>query len=346
MIKTNNEDKTIDILGALENSNDKLEESIQQSINNKENNNNTIYENVIFNEVLEIEKSIQAEEINQNTKKNIIKKSKKMNSFISAGIFWLKYMVTSTLIFSVLLLTTNYSAYFNIIESYIYQDKIKIESASLLNWAEASQIEEINKKEVKEIKSKKDKINELAEKEASISKEWKKFSITKLVSWLKDEEINLWINIIPYENRIVIPKIGKNIPLVDIKEEKVKWKSHLDNIFMKELEYWIVRYPGSAKPWRVWNSFIFGHSSNFPWIAWDYNDVFSRLWQLEEWDIVFSYYDQKKYKYKISTKKVIKPDDVSILKRDKNKKELTLMTCWPIGTTLNRLILIWELIEE
>jgi sortase A len=120
----------------------------------------------------------------------------------------------------------------------------------------------------------------------------------------------------------------------------------LNNIFMKELEDWVVRYPWSAQPWEKWNAFIFWHSSNFPWISWEYNDVFARLWQVEEWDIVFSYYGQKKYKYRIKERKVISPNDVGVLKNDNNKKQLTLMTCWPIGTTLNRLILVWELIEE
>ncbi len=32
--------------------------------------------------------------------------------------------------------------------------------------------------------------------------------------------------------------------------------------------------------------------------------------------------------------------------RDKNKKELAIMTCWPIGTTLERIILFGELVED
>jgi len=62
------------------------------------------------------------------------------------------------------------------------------------------------------------------------------FSIKKLVDKLDKEDINLDIAIIPYENRIVIPKIGKNIPLIEIKETTVEGKQQLDNIFMKELE--------------------------------------------------------------------------------------------------------------
>jgi sortase (surface protein transpeptidase) len=33
------------------------------------------------------------------------------------------------------------------------------------------------------------------------------------------------------------------------------------------------------------------------------------------------------------------------LKKDKSKSEITLMTCWPVGTTLNRLIVTGELME-
>jgi sortase (surface protein transpeptidase) len=35
---------------------------------------------------------------------------------------------------------------------------------------------------------------------------------------------------------------------------------------MKELQNGVIRYPGSAKPGDEGNSFIFGHSSNFPWV--------------------------------------------------------------------------------
>jgi sortase A len=120
----------------------------------------------------------------------------------------------------------------------------------------------------------------------------------------------------------------------------------LNNIFMKELENGVIRYPGSAKPGQKWNSFIFGHSSNFPWIKWDYNDVFALLDNVEFDDEVIIYYNQKKYKYIIREKNVISPGQTGVLKRNNNKSEITLMTCWPIGTTLNRLIVTGELIEE
>ena len=285
------------------------------------------------------------ETVKQASKKGEKKKQKK--HLLHHGVFALKYCITSVCIFAVLLLSTNYSAYLNIIQSYIYEDEIMAQSESLLNSVSAGEVSLDGATEDVAVqkKSKKQRIDELIAQEKKVYQKEDALSMKQLVASLNKEKVDLGITIVPYENRIVIPKIAKNIPLIDVTETSVEWESELNNIFMKELEDGIVRYPWSAKPWELGNSFIFGHSSNFPWIEWDYNDVFSRLGQVEEWDIVVSYYNQKKLTFKIKEKKVIDPDDISILKRDKNRKELTLMTCWPIWTTLNRLILIWELVE-
>jgi LPXTG-site transpeptidase (sortase) family protein len=96
----------------------------------------------------------------------------------------------------------------------------------------------------------------------------------------------------------------------------------------------------------VGNVFIFGHSSNFPWVKSEYNDVFALLDTLKNGDEVIIFYNQKKYTYKITDRAIVKPGDVKVLNsRDHSKKELSLMTCWPIGTVLERIILFAELVE-
>lgn len=46
-------------------------------------------------------------------------------------------------------------------------------------------------------------------------------------------------------------------------------------------------------------------------------------------------------------KVVVKPGDVKALQsRDPTKKELSLMTCWPLGTDLNRMIVFAELVDD
>ena len=261
---------------------------------------------------------------------------KKKSSFLSWIIFLTKYALTSSLIFGVLLLSTNYSAYINIAKSYIYDWEMKITQQKLISSVEASNIKE---------KYSKEKI-EIIKEEKIEKKESNKLSIKKMKKEQDKENINLNIEITPYENRVIIPKIWKNIPLVDIKNKQINGEKELNDIFMEELEKGIIRYPGSAKPWQDWTSFIFWHSSNFPWVKWDYNDVFALLDKVEFWDEVIIYYWQEKFVYKIREKKVITPGDVSVLERNKKKSEITLMTCWPIWTTLNRLIVVWELIEQ
>ena len=48
------------------------------------------------------------------------------------------------------------------------------------------------------------------------------------------EQNGTWVDIeiTPYQNRIIIPKIGKNIPLVDIKNRALDNSNELNNIFM------------------------------------------------------------------------------------------------------------------
>lgn len=79
----------------------------------------------------------------------------------------------------------------------------------------------------------------------------------------------------------------------------------------------------------------------------DYNDVFALLGTLSLGDEIIVYYEQKKYVYKMTDKAIVNPGDTEILSnRDPKKKEISLMTCWPIGTTLERYIVFGELVEN
>lgn len=150
----------------------------------------------------------------------------------------------------------------------------------------------------------------------------------------------------PFENRIIIPRLGKNIPLLDVRHDTSASFTQMHEVFMEELRGGVVRYPGTALPGEQGNAFIFGHSSNYPWVKSKYNDVFALLDTLEENDEIIVYYNQKKFIYRVTDRAVVKPGDVAVLEaRDPTKKEISLMTCWPIGTTLERLIIFGELEE-
>jgi len=313
--------KNIDILSELE----EIEKKEKISLNDI-----IIEENIITKDDILTE---TVENTNQAKEKSWI-----INLFIKNIVFLLKYLTTSTLIFAVLLVTTNYSAYINIAMSYINKDDFGKNEQLLISSVKASYIQE-------KIVKKKEKTMKVNEKHSDLYKR-KLHWVKKLINNNTNKNLKLNIDITPYENRLIVPKIGKNVPLLDVKNQKVGSNSELENIFMDELKDWVVRYPWTAKPWEKWNSFIFWHSSNFPWVTWDYNEVFALIDHITYDDKIIVYYWQKKYTYVVKEKKIISPNDVSLLKRDKNKAEISLMACWPIWTTLNRIIVIWELVEE
>jgi len=76
-------------------------------------------------------------------------------------------------------------------------------STNLLNSVEATKITEIVAQKIEE------------------EKEEEKLSIKKYKKELDNKNINLNIEITPYTNRVIIPKIGKNIPLLDVKNRNI-----------------------------------------------------------------------------------------------------------------------------
>jgi LPXTG-site transpeptidase (sortase) family protein len=152
------------------------------------------------------------------------------------------------------------------------------------------------------------------------------------------------LNIGPLENRIVIPKIGKNVPVVHVSPKALQegnWKQ-LEVDIQAALRNGVVHYPGTARPGEIGNVFITGHSSYYLWDPGKYKDVFVRLHDLKAGDEFTIFWNQDIYHYKIKERKVVTPEETSVLKQPHDKKIATLMTCTPVGTAKNRLVLVAE----
>lgn len=152
-----------------------------------------------------------------------------------------------------------------------------------------------------------------------------------------------WLDqpVVPTDNRLVIPKLGKSVPLVEMTSEHIEGENwaELEKQIQSGLQKGVVHYPGTAAPGQVGNVFITGHSSYYPWDPGKFKDVFAVLGQLEVGDEYYVYYDQTKYTYKVTEKLEVQPDNVNVLQQPHDKKVSTLMTCTPVGTTLRRLII-------
>ena len=289
------------------------------------------------------ENATDKDNIYQNEWEDETKKISIWKKMLSNCKFVVQYSFTSLLIFWVLMVWVNYNAYYQLFQAYFYAEQMEENKKSMIESVSAAASVVREEKNIWENIDLSFITRSTEAKELSIEE---RHSPNRLLAKASKEDIQLDISITPYENRVVIPKIGKNIPLVEVKNREVESVNELHDIFMQELEDGIVRYPGSAHPGEPGNSFIFGHSSNFPWLPGNYNEVFALLDRLEKDDEVIIYYNQKKYVYVVREKTVVKPWDTRILRdQNKDKKLITLMTCWPVGTTTNRLLVIGELVE-
>lgn len=152
--------------------------------------------------------------------------------------------------------------------------------------------------------------------------------------------------IAPPDARLVIPRINRNVPVVNVSTEsliKKDW-AQLERDMQEALRLGVIHYPGTARPGQQGNVVITGHSSYFPWDPGRFKDVFAVLHDLKKGDQILLYNNQKRYIYEVSNIKKIWPSELEVLKPSTENK-LTLITCTPIGTNLKRLIVEAKLVK-
>ncbi len=226
--------------------------------------------------------------------------------------FWhfVRFLVVTGLIFGITFFALNFQAYKAILAN-VFNSKSQIEAQKVLK--------------------------------ASSSKIDAKLLLPVIEGEDESQKSFAWLDfpVVPTDNRIVIPKLGKSVPLVEMTSENIEgenWKDLEDQI-QEGLQKGVVHYPGTAIPGQIGNVFITGHSSYYPWDPGKFKDVFAVLGQLEVGDEYYVYYNQKKFTYKVREKFEVNPSNVNVLQQPHDKKISTLMTCTPVGTTLRRLII-------
>jgi hypothetical protein len=58
----------------------------------------------------------------------------------------------------------------------------------------------------------------------------------RLLSGITSSSADATFSVTPYENRLIIPRLGKNIPLVDVEHDKNAKFGEMQDIFMEELK--------------------------------------------------------------------------------------------------------------
>lgn len=131
---------------------------------------------------------------------------------------------------------------------------------------------------------------------------------------------------------IVIEKINANskvIANVDPANEAA---------YIQALTKGVAHASGTNLPGEEGNIYLFSHSTDAPWNVIRYNAVFYLLRELEAGDRIILFYQDRRFDYIVFDKAVVGPQDVSFLTNKYDQSVLTLQTCDPPGTILNRLI--------
>lgn len=162
------------------------------------------------------------------------------------------------------------------------------------------------------------------------------FTAKQLTPVLQPKEITP----VDTEFGIVIPKIGANAKVI------ANVDPYDSRVYQRALTQGVAHAKGTGLPGQAGNIFLFSHSSVNFYEASRYNSVFYLLTKLEEGDGIELWYNGTKYAYVVMKKTVVPPTSVEYLKPlEPGRETVTLMTCWPPGTTYKRLLVIAERAE-
>lgn len=139
---------------------------------------------------------------------------------------------------------------------------------------------------------------------------------------------------------VIIPKINVEIP-VNYSESSTD-----ENTIENDLESGVVHYPTTVMPGQAGNAAFFGHSSNNIFNKGKYKFAFVLLHTIVPGDTFYLTYQNKVYVYKVISKTIVDPSDVSVLNNVAGQTATaTLITCDPPGTSLHRLVVVGQQIS-
>lgn len=138
---------------------------------------------------------------------------------------------------------------------------------------------------------------------------------------------------------LVVEKINANAPVIANVNAANKAE------YNGKLQKGIAHAAGTVFPGQNGLTFLFSHSVLNPWDVPRYNAVFYLLRELQPGDRIITYFAGKRFDYFVTEKKIVSPDDVSVLRANPSKPLLVLQTCDPPGTTWRRLLVFAEMKE-
>jgi LPXTG-site transpeptidase (sortase) family protein len=138
-------------------------------------------------------------------------------------------------------------------------------------------------------------------------------------------------------NRIIIPSIGVNVPIVmspSLRDEDV----------LSVLNEGAALYPNGVLPGSLGNTFISAHSTGEPWKG-KYRFAFLRINELDPGNLLHVDYNGTRYTYRMASREIIIPTPDLRIESGRPMPTMTLMACWPLWSTQKRMLIHSELVN-
>ena len=130
------------------------------------------------------------------------------------------------------------------------------------------------------------------------------------------------------------------IPAIEVNEKvSSNVNPNIASEYKIALEEGVAHAKGSAFPGQDKLVYIFGHSTDGIWNVEAYNAVFYQIKDLEMGDEIILHLGDDNFKYEVVAKDVIKSTDIDFVNNKQDENLLILQTCWPPGTSWQRLFI-------
>ena len=159
-------------------------------------------------------------------------------------------------------------------------------------------------------------------------------------------DYNFTFNTTPPVDRLIVPSIGLDVPIVT--NENMKAVDFAKADFDKELNEWIVKYPTTPAPGEEGNTLLFGHTSYVIWKDNPYGTIFKDLPTLKNSTLIQVLRQGKLYEYKVVDLFIVAPKQVAAqysTYQNAGGSYITLMWCYPLGTDKKRIMVVAKLID-
>jgi LPXTG-site transpeptidase (sortase) family protein len=138
---------------------------------------------------------------------------------------------------------------------------------------------------------------------------------------------------------IIVPVAGINAPVV----------ANVDPANTEEYHEALLSGVAHAKmsylPDQNGTVYLFSHSTNYEWYVKDLNAIFYTLKNVEPGDWIVLLYKNTRYTYQVAKKEIVAPTAVEYIQPQEGSRTLILQTCWPPGSTTERLLVFADLFE-